>query len=370
VTRRKRLVPRSSGARWLLAIGVVVVVLNVAALVESALRPEPTGQTGSAYATQPDGAAAWVELLERSGHVVRYLREPLAEAKLDTDATLVVLEASDLKDADRRALGRFVSDGGRLVAAGENPGAWLGDALEDPPHWTFSAPQAASPVTPLAETAGVRSVVTSGAGGFDDPGAALPALGLSPALMVVASVGSGRALLLGDSGPLRNRLLASADNAALALALAGPTGQPVTFVESVHGYGTQTGLAALPGRWQVALIGLALAGLLWLLSRARRFGPPERSVAVAAPARREHVEALALSLRRARDADVALAPVRAAARAQVIRRSGLGADADDAVIREAALRLGLDEDEAAALADDSDEHEALAAGRALAKGRR
>ena len=366
----RRRLPSGAAGRWLLAIVALVVTLNVAALVESAVRPEPSGQTGSAYATQPRGTAAWAELLKRSGHAVRYLREPLADARLDSAATLVVLEARDLGDADRRALGRFVAAGGRLVAAGSNPGAWLGDALGRPPRWTSSAPLRAGPVAPLAETAGVRSVATSGAGGFDDPGAALPALGSEPALMVVASVGSGRALLLGDSGPLQNRLLARADNAALALALAGSEGRSVTFVESVHGFGAQTGLAALPARWQVALTGFVLAALLWLLARVRRFGPAERAVVAAAPARREHVEALALSLRRARDPKVVLEPVRAAARAQVLRRAGLAPGADEGAVREAALRLGLQEDEAAALADDSDQHEALATGRALAKGRR
>jgi len=120
----------------------------------------------------------------------------------------------------------------------------------------------------------------------------------------------------------------------------------------------------------VALTGFVLAALLWLLARVRRFGPAERAVVAAAPARREHVEALALSLRRARDPKVVLEPVRAAARAQVLRRAGLAPGADEGAVREAALRLGLQEDEAAALADDSDGHDALAAGRALAKGRR
>jgi len=366
----RRRLPSGAAGRWLLAMVALVVALNVAALIESAVRPEPSGQAGSAYATQPRGTAAWAELLKRSGHAVRYLREPLADARLDSAATLVVLEARDLGKADRRALGRFVAAGGRLVAAGPDPGAWLGDALGRPPRWTSSAPRVAGTVAPLPETSGVRTIATSGAGGFADPGAALPALGYEPALMVVAGVGSGRALLLGDSSPLQNRLLARADNAALALALAGSEGRPVTFVESVHGFGAQTGFAALPARWQVALTGFVLAALLWLLARVRRFGVAERAVVAAAPARREHVEALALSLRRARDPKVALEPVRAAARAQVLRRAGLAPDADEGAVREAALRLGLQEDEAAALADDSDQHEALATGRALAKGRR
>ncbi|HTN23492.1 MAG TPA: hypothetical protein VL120_05860, partial [Solirubrobacteraceae bacterium] len=56
------------------------------------------------------------------------------------------------------------------------------------------------------------------------------------------------------------------------------------------------------------------------------------------PARREHVEALAIALARARDRD--------------------------------ALRRGFEEDEAAALTGEHGTGEALALGRALARGRR
>ena len=123
-------------------------------------------------------------------------------------------------------------------------------------------------------------------------------------------------------------------------------------------------------RWRFALGIAVLAGLLWLASRARRLGPPEPAGETPAPARREHVEALALGLRRARDADAALAPVQAAARAQVVRRAALRPDAPDADVRDAALRLGFEEDEAAALSGARDADQALALGRALARGRR
>lgn len=365
----RRWIPRGR-ARWVVGVVVFVVALNVAALIESALRPEPSGRTGSAYATQPRGAAAWAELLTRAGHPVSYLRKHPGDARLDPRTTLVVLEASDLEDDDRAALGDFVEAGGRLVAAGRNPADWIADELTRAPRWTITGRRIAGPVAPVPETAGVRSVATSGEGGFDDPGDALPVLGSDPALLLVAPVGKGRALLLADSGPLQNRLLGRADNAALALALAGPKERRVVFVESVHGFGEATGIAALPSRWRFALIGVVLAGLLWLLARARRFGPAEDLGAPPAPARREHVEALALALRRARDPGVALDPVRVRARAQVTRRSGLAPGAPDDEVREAALRLGFEDDEVAALVADGDADTALAAGRALAKGRR
>ena len=357
-------------ARWALGAVALLVALNAAALVESALRPEPSGRRGSAYATQPRGAAAWAELVRRSGHPVSYLRKRPADARLDPRTTLVVLEASDLDDGDRGALGDFVVAGGRLVAAGPDPAGWIGGELERRPRWTFSGPRVARPVAPVPETAGVRSVATSGAGGFDDPGGSLPVLGSDPALLVVQTLGEGRALLLADSGPLQNRLLGRADNASLALALAGPKQRKVVFVESVHGFGEATGLAALPSRWRLALSGLVLAALLWLLARARRFGSAEDAGPAPAPARREHVEALALALRSARDPSVALEPVRARARAQVIRRAGLAPGAPDDEVRAAALRLGFDEQEVAAVAGGDSDGGTLAAGRALARGSR
>jgi hypothetical protein len=361
----RRALPRNPAARALLAIAVFFVAVNVVALVVSTVRPEPGGAVGSAYATQPRGAAAYAELLRRAGHPVSYLREPAAAAHLDPAATIVLLDAPGLDGADRAALARFVRGGGRLVAGGRDAGRGI---VARAPRWVPRGPRIARPGAPVPETASVRTVASSGAGGFATLGGALPALGGDPALLAVARSGSGRALLLADSAPLQNRGLAQADNAALALALAGPSQRPVTFVESVHGFGRSSGLAALPGRWRLALAGLVLAALLWLASRARRLGPAEEDGGDPTPARREHVEALALALRRVSDREVALAPVRNAARAQVLRRAALPGDAPDEAVRAAALRLDFDDDEVAALTGEHDD-DALALGRALARGR-
>jgi hypothetical protein len=363
----RRLLPRSAGARAILAIVTFFVLLNVIVLVISTLRPEPSGEDSSAYATQPRGAAAYAELLRRDGHAVRYLRTPLGETTLDPATTLVVLDAPGLKAAERRALARFVRAGGRLVAGGEDAGRGI---VPRAPRWEPLGPRAAAPVVAVPETRLVRRVVSAGGGGFTAPGSAVPALGEHPGLLAVARARRGRAQRLADASPLQNRLLARADNAALALGLAGPAARPVTFVESVHGFGGRTGLAALPGRWRLALALAVLAAGVWLLSRARRFGPAEDPGPDPPPPRREHVEALAIALGHVRDPAVALAPVQAVARAQVARRAALGPDAPDDAVRAAALKLGFDEDEVAALTGEHGTDEALALGRALARGRR
>jgi hypothetical protein len=339
----RRLWPRTPGARFVVGAIAFFAVLNVISFIVSTARPEPSGKDGSAYATQPRGAAAYAELLRREGHRVNYLREPLEEARLDPDGTVVVLDA-DLESAERAALARFVSRGGRLVSAGENAGRGI---VPRAPRWSQEGPRFARPIVPVPETSAVSRVQSSGAGGFSGLGGALPALGEEPALLAVAQSARGRALLLADSSPLQNRLLGRADNAALGLALAGAPDRTVTFVESVHGFGRATGLAALPSRWKFGLAIAVLAALVALL---------------------------ALGLRRAREPDVALAPVRAAARAQVIRTAALAPDASDDVVREAALRQGFEEDEIAALTggdrDSALTGDVLSIGRALARGRR
>jgi hypothetical protein len=185
-------------------------------------------------------------------------------------------------------------------------------------------------------------------------------------LAVVVRAGRGRAVLLADASPLQNRGLGAADNAAFGLALAG--GGTVTFLETIHGYGASTGLAALPERARWALLGLVLAGIAFAWSRARRLGSVEEDERPLPPPRADYVDALAGALERTgRPAEVAR-PLRAAARDRLARGAGLGPEPREADLRAAAARFGLEPDEAdAVVAAPRDLDGALAAGRALAR---
>ena len=194
----------------------------------------------------------------------------------------------------------------------------------------------------------MRRVRTAGDGRWPRPGRAQRVLaGDEGTLLLVAPAGRGRIALLADSSPLQNRLLGEADNAALALALSGRG--PLTFVESVHGYGPARGLAALPARFGWALIGLALAALVFMVARGRRLGPPEPERRDLPPPRRAYVDALAATMARGEQREEAVAPVRAEARRRLARRAGLGPQADADAWQAAALAAGLEEDEARAL---------------------
>jgi hypothetical protein len=355
----------------LAVVGVLVAVNLLAVIVDAATGGVPGGPRGSSYATGGDGLAALYDLLPSAGHPVERLRTRPADGTLDPSTTLVVLDPQDISRREVRALRRFVERGGRLVAGGTDP-SWVTDifAPAPAPAWQPSGARTVLPSAPVPETAGVRSVSTSGAGTWRTSRGTLPALGAAGrAVLTVSAIGRGRVGLLADSSPLSNALIAEAGNAALASALAGPSGRRVVFAETVHGYGQQRGLAALPDRWKWTLIGLLLAAAVWVASRARRLGPAERENRALPPPRRAYVDAVAAALARTHRPGTSAERVREAVRVRVARRAGLGAEPSDDALTRAAATLGLTDEEVALLtrpAGDSD-GDLLLAGQALAR---
>jgi hypothetical protein len=356
---------------WTVGIALAAVVaLNLLLREIDSATQTPGGPRSSSYATAPHGLAAYAELLRRSGHPIRRLREPPAEAELDPATTVVVLDAEGLLESDSLALRRFVERGGRLVAGGSPEG--FEPLAPAAPEWQLAGRSRYETLAPVPETAGVRSVAAAGEGSWRSGGGALPVVGAGDrTLLSVTQLGRGRVALLADASPLQNRLLSRADNAALGLALAGPRDRAVVFVESVHGYGETSGLAAIPERWLWTLGALAVATLVWMLARGRRLGPPERAQRELPPPRRDYAEALGLLLARTKSPGRAGAPLQAAVREQLVRRGLLARTAEPDAVRAAAKRAGLGDAEAAAVVTPvAHEEQLLAVGRALARLRR
>jgi hypothetical protein len=117
---------------------------------------------------------------------------------------------------------------------------------------------------------------------------------------------------------------------------------------------------------QWALVLLGLSALVLIAARWPRLGPPEPPERPLFPPRRAYVDALAATLARSRDRTAAVESVRSAARERLARRAALPRDADAAAWNAAARAAGLDDSEARALQDGSDE-DGIAAGRALAR---
>lgn len=360
---------RTLSRRALKALAAAAVVFAVVAMLINQLTPRSSGPSSSSYATSADGLAAYADLLTRAGHGVSRLRVMPSRARLDPHETLVLLDPNLLLPGDVSALRAFVVAGGRLIAGGSDPGAWLSRLLSDPPVWSVGGASKSTPLVPIPETSGVALVRSAGDGTFTDAGGTLPALGAgTDSLLTVANLGAGQIAVLADSSPLQNRLLAQDDDAALGLALAGAPGRPVAFEEAVHGYGRRSGLAALPTRWKWTLIGLVIAALLAVGARIRRLGSVRPPSPPTLPPRRGHVEALALALARTGQPAAAAEPVHRQARALVLRRAGLRASATADEVATAARRLGLNSVEAKTVAAPAlADADLLAAGSALAK---
>lgn len=300
--------------RFVAGLVLVLIGLNVASRAVETVFPEPGGPASSAYATSEDGFAAYAELLRRAGHEVERVRELPRELDLPPAETTVVLaDAGLVEEPDALALAQFVEAGGRLVAAGRAFG-WPRHVAEPPPEWDAAPVQAIRVLAPRAELGRVRQLAGAEAGSWGEAGASLPLLGDGDAsLLTVARTGAGEVFFLADSAPLRNETLAAADNAALALGLAGPPARRVAFLERYHGFGEQRGFWAIPDSWLVTLGGMLVAALAFMLARGRRLGPPEAAARELAPPRRLYVESIGPLLARTRRPAEAVAPLRARA---------------------------------------------------------
>ena len=355
--------------RVVIVLVVLVIVVNVAlSLLDSSTRgADDTAPRSSSLSTGRDGLAAYAELLRRNGHDTEARRGLVTQTALVTADTLVVLDPVGFDHDEERAARRFVARGGHLFAGGAGATGLLEAVLADPPAWSAAGVRNAVPVGGAREVAGLRSVRTAGEGSWSEPGGTTPVLDDgSRVLATVANVGRGRVVALADPSPLQNRLLGSADNAGFGLAAAGD-GRSVVFAEGAHGYGEASGLGAIPGRWQAALVGLTLAALLGLVAAGRRLGPPEEAARPLPPPRREYVDAVAVSLARTNQPAQALGPLQAAARARLAQRAGLPPTAPEEQLRAAAARLGWSASEVDALfAPARTPGDVVAAGSALA----
>jgi hypothetical protein len=349
-------------------IGVVIALNLLANGLDRAVGGnEPGGEADSSYATAPEGVAAYASLLARYGHSVGRQRGAIEYSQLIGADTVIVLDPPALTEEESIALLEFVSNGGRLVI-GDSAPSYLHEFRDDPPTWQFSDPTTWSAIdSPLV---GVRTVQPARGGIWSSPGSGEAVIGTDDAALVTRdSVGAGDIYFLADPSPLENAYLAKADNAAFGIALAADApNQRVLFVEGVHGYGATSGIRAIPTQWKWALGMLALGAIVFVWSRARRFGPPDRVARELPPARAEYVRALSQTLERTRDRQNSFAHVQAWTRERVIERAALRPDASDEEVWRAAIALGCSEYDAAMLRTPiMNDHDALALGRALAR---
>jgi hypothetical protein len=304
--------PTPSGRRRphvLVAAAAVLGLLIVAIISVDLLTPTRYEPGSPSNASSPTGLAGYATLLQIAGHRTSTASVGPAGADLHPNDTAVMLGGPQLDAADISALRAFVSAGGELITSG--PATWLGALIPSPPSWAHGGRPVASALVPVPEDDGVSQIRTASNGIWTSAGSALPVLGDSPgSALVLATLGSGRIALLADPTPLQNQLLASADNAALGLSLAGPSSRPIVFIAPIAGTPASGGLAALPLRWKWLLGGLVLAALALIAARFRRLGDAAPRPPAPLPPRLAHVQALGAAIGRSSDADTVAARVR------------------------------------------------------------
>lgn len=320
-----------------------------------------TAPPGSTYSTNGDGHKALRQLLTLREFTVDVVRIGFAEAPPDPTTTVFVVSGDALSEDDQAALHTFVEDGGRLIIADQPVDGIVGSALTT----GFSSVDRLEVAFPYGGLESVGEVVAPDARAFIDPGPLLGVIGSPDRPTVgVLQVDGGIVWAIADPSILSNDALDQADNAALALAMAGDTSRPVLFAEYTHGYGPLTGLASLPGSIQAGLWIAALAGIVWMVSRGRRLGPPEGRSRPLAPPRVAYVDAMAANLSRAKDLGAATTPIRERVQRELHRRGGNG----EAELARIADQLGLTADDVRkALMPPEDAASAVAAGAVLAK---
>jgi hypothetical protein len=355
----------------LLALVALVVALNLlaAGLDDAVGGNEPSGEPGSAYATSPSGLGGYAQLLARYGYPIQRQRGSLADADLDPDGTLFVVGSPDtpvLTDDEIDSITGFVDAGGRAVLVGLDADAVRAIAGVD-----IDMMRGRTVYTSFAGELGDLSAVRSaGLVAYNTTRADVTVLAhdREQALLVAARAGAGDVWVLAESAPIENRLLVEADNAAFGLTLPGAADRPVTFAEGIHGYGEESGVAAIPTEWKVAFAGLALAVLVFAWARGRRLGPPDQPNRTLPPPRAAYIDALAGSLARTNDPAAALEGLTTWTRERVAQRGGLGATVETDELEHAARDLGFDDAEVAALRHPPrTDTEVLALGRAVAR---
>jgi hypothetical protein len=351
------------GVRWTLALLGAAAILNLLVLALNHYSRVPSGPAGSSFSTVPEGVAAYSDLLGRTGHPVSRLTDKGALDRMSGSQTLVIVGAAYLTATQIGALDSFVRGGGTLIVGVTGPEPWVSRLVPDGPTWKTTSLGPVKPESELPQTAGVHEVVTAGAGAWGDTRGSVGVVGSKGgSLIAVAGLGNGSVELISDPSFLSNALLASADNAALALDLAGPDGRPVAFLETIHGFGEATGYGAIPVQWKLALVVLAAAALLLLVAKGRRLGSPEEQESAPYPARVEYVNSLGLTLSRTKDPRGALRPLGDGLRLAVRRRARL-----EALVK-AGAQLGLDEAETRVLREGvNDSSDGITAAKALAR---
>ncbi len=323
--------------RWLPLVGLGVLVLVAAVLTA---RPPQGGLPLDPSSTGADGTKAVVLLLEQLGADVA---TGVAAPSDDTDVALLLRDGLDAPA--REAVQSWVRSGGVLVVS--DPRSDLSPRRARAQPLTL-VDATLAPDCKVAALADVGRVVAAGPATYEVPPGGTGCFRRGDgAWLVVRDEGAGSIVAVGGPAFLTNGGLGEADNAVLAAALLAP--RPGTRVDvltlALPGGGDQRLSDLVPRRVRLALLQLAIAFGVVVAWRARRLGRPVSEPAAVRVPGSELVLAVGNLWQRTAARRRAATALRDDLRHTLRQRLGLGADADDdAVVDAAAARTGAPAD--------------------------
>jgi uncharacterized protein DUF4350 len=314
-----------------LLIGAVAAMMLLLALT-FALRPAPAQQAvgyPSSYSADWEGAKGAFSLLEKLGYRAEHWEAPPEELPTDAAGTTLIFAEpfAGKTSADRAAVIRFVSAGGRLLVIGARGAALAPEATAvevvdwNPEPKTYSAllPSPLSrhgfEITMIAPDTWTSTTQTQLAiyGEHDKP------------VVVWYRVGKGQVIWWASPSPLSNGSIREKGNLALFLNSVGPPGSRVLWDEYFHGMRRSLGsyFAETPLPW--AGLQIALAFVMVLFTFSRRSGPIRMPVADSRQSPLEFVEALGDLYQSAHAAPVAVEVTYQRLRLSLSRKLGVSA---------------------------------------------
>lgn len=323
------------------SLPVLAVVALMVVLAIATVAPREGGLPLDPRSTRPEGTAALLAVLRELGVGVDVASTDslTGSGGIGGPSDVVLVLADPDAEAWTAALDDALSAGARVVVT--DPGSELA-----PEAVQSFLPPAVAPDCDVTAFADIQRV-TAGGAAYEVPATAV---GCFPhdddlAWLVLDEVdGGGILVATGGAGFLTNAAIDEADNALLAAALLTPRpGGTVTVVGPeialLLAEGRETLIDLVPDRVRLALLQLLVALVVVVAWRWRRLGPPvEEPLPVELPAS-ALVTATGELLDQAGAYDRAARTLSQALRTDLVRRTGLSAQADDARIARAAAPI-------------------------------
>ncbi len=275
---------------WCLGIGLALAVLTGFLLPNANNNDNPLP---SSYLSGQHGARAAYETLLRSGYSLERWERPLGDLAATAGPGTVVIFAEPFtrENSDIKAVRTILERGGRVLSIGFWGGFILpGASVETPKEFDFAACKLEPEGLDALSSSGEVWMVPTAAWAAGNPAHRVEYSCAGNPAVVEYAWDKGHVVWWASSTPLENGSLARANNLDLLLNSLGPReGHHFYWDESLHGDIRSVWSYAAGPSLTMLCWGLAILGLLIVLSFSRRSGPVRD---LPAPARATPIEFL------------------------------------------------------------------------------